>query len=93
VSSVIYQKRVFSNLETILWAILTAVYIANGVGFVIKTYWSDFKHFTWDITKRPKTQNMFVRFLFFYILSVPFVTHAGVVGLAIIDMGSKAQLD
>jgi hypothetical protein len=89
---VIYQKRYFRTAEVILWAILTALYLANGFGFVVKTYSGVWSKFTLDKTNRPKEQNMFSRFIIIYCLGVPLVSHAGVILLTYIDRGKEASI-
>jgi hypothetical protein len=53
-SSVIYQKRYFRTGEVILWAVLSLLYLSNGIGFVVKTYSGVWSNFTLDFKNRPK---------------------------------------
>lgn len=90
-SSVIYQKRYFRTGEVILWAVLSLLYLSNGIGFVVKTYSGVWSNFTLDFKKRPPQQNMFSRFMLIYCLGVPLVSHAGVLLLTYIDRGTEAD--
>jgi uncharacterized membrane protein YedE/YeeE len=52
--SVIYQQRSFEPKEIAVWSIITFLYIANGVAYLIFRYGKKFKTFTLDAAKKPK---------------------------------------
>jgi hypothetical protein len=90
-STVIYQSRSFTTMETASWILVNLAYVLLGVGY--GGYAFDLKDMELFSSQKSAKKTEASTFLFLYVLLAPTFIHGLMFGLRTIDRGVKEAYD